>query len=203
MLDDKGQPRAELFQKTCCTSMAGYRLWANIVQPRLSGEISQQPGPANTLQKSTRSPVCAACGADAGRCTAQRGRLSSRNRRTSQALDQTPYSNNSLGGINHASWFARQGYAVVIADSRGGLIPMAGGTPSHRCIGDGYDLVSGSPPSPGVREKSARWADPIRDGCNGGPPSRRRRLWRPWCCRPRSGRDVQHLIRMASWSAGD
>jgi len=57
-------------------------------------------------------------------------------------LIQTPYNNNTLGLINRARWFARRGYAVVIADSRGRFDsdgewdPFS---PLHKT--DGYDLV--------------------------------------------------------------
>src|SRR5258708_246600 len=57
-------------------------------------------------------------------------------------LIQTPYNNNSLGIMNRARWFARRGYAVVLADSRGRFDsdgewdPFS---PLHKT--DGYDLV--------------------------------------------------------------
>jgi putative CocE/NonD family hydrolase len=57
-------------------------------------------------------------------------------------LIQTPYNNNTIGMINRARWFARRGYAVVLADTRGRFDsdgewdPFS---PLHKT--DGYDLV--------------------------------------------------------------
>jgi putative CocE/NonD family hydrolase len=57
-------------------------------------------------------------------------------------LIQTPYNNNTLGLINRARWFARRGYAVAVADSRGRFDSDGDWdpfTPLHKT--DGYDLV--------------------------------------------------------------
>src|SRR5579864_5760923 len=57
-------------------------------------------------------------------------------------LIQTPYNNNTLGFINRARWFARRGYAVVVADSRGRFDSDGDWdpfSPLHKS--DGYDLV--------------------------------------------------------------
>src|SRR5262245_50184849 len=57
-------------------------------------------------------------------------------------LIQTPYNNNTLGFINRARWFARRGYAVVVADSRGRFDSDGDWdpfSPLHKT--DGYDLV--------------------------------------------------------------
>lgn len=57
-------------------------------------------------------------------------------------LVQTPYSNNSAGLIARARWFARRGYAVVLADCRGRFDSDGEWDPfnaKHKT--DGYDLV--------------------------------------------------------------
>lgn len=54
----------------------------------------------------------------------------------------TPYNNNTTGFIQRAGWFARRGYAVVIADSRGRFDSDGDWdpfNPKHKT--DGYDLV--------------------------------------------------------------
>lgn len=57
-------------------------------------------------------------------------------------LIQTPYNNNSAGFSQRAKWFARRGYAVAIADSRGRFDSEGVWDPfdaKHKT--DGYDLV--------------------------------------------------------------
>ncbi|HVC92145.1 MAG TPA: CocE/NonD family hydrolase [Pirellulales bacterium] len=57
-------------------------------------------------------------------------------------LVQTPYNNNALGLMNRARWFARRGYAVVLADCRGRFDSGGEWDPFNPLLKtDGYDLV--------------------------------------------------------------
>src|SRR5262249_43207038 len=54
----------------------------------------------------------------------------------------TPYNNNSSGWMQRAKWFARRGYAVAVADSRGRFDSEGDWDPfDRRHKTDGYDLV--------------------------------------------------------------
>lgn len=57
-------------------------------------------------------------------------------------LGITPYNNNAAGWVQRAEWFARRGYAVVVADSRGRYDSEGDWDPfDARHKADGHDLV--------------------------------------------------------------